>query len=835
MKKIFCTLLAVILLLVSSVSLAASSIPNEVLNIRNSVVYIEVVNNSGAFTGSGFAIGTSNSIEYIVTNHHVIEGQDGIFTVFSGNYSPTNATVAVDIPNKDLCVLKLDTPINGMTPLTLYDGTPEELVGERVYALGFPGSANTIFLRNGATADDVMITDGIISAARDSNQAILGTEAVALQVNAEINHGNSGGPLVSDDGIVLGVSTFGAVDATNINGAISISELLPTLDQKSIPYKSGSGLSSFNVPLIIVFAAAAVVLIIVILILRKRKKGPLKGTISLQKFLTENSGKMGYDMTVYTLAPVFAQLKKAHAEGKCLLNIYPENIRFYPEAGRAAFVPPKKQALSTGYSAPEQYKDVPQIGPWTDVYQLGAVLYRMLTDARLADVMTRAEDDGETKRNIEALNLDPAKKQALLRAVSLNRNERFVDAGQLLDAFEIGNMNDFIDRQTQKSSVLNSPYPHKKKRKKLSPKKKRAVAVGVIAIIVGFVCVGAGIFNSTYNKAHAYLIDGNFAKAKETISSLPGIGENVAALKRNSEAGILAENGKFDEARNLLAGLEDFADSQLVLDRIGLMQGLALIGTGDYDEGEALVKEFTNRHSDSDMDQINYQRGESYLKNQDYAMAEEIFDSLSSYQDSHEKAASCALAIAQDYVNNEDYENAAPIIQKYLDSAGMKNLAEAIYQKGLKHFSAENYTEAKSCFSAVSGYQDAQAYIDIMDAVYYEQIVPYIDMPAATKQMESTSSIMYGYVTGMWFTSDEKEHFEFSNAGLRNTTVNTSLPSPLQDLGKDVYIDIIGNIMSGTSLSSLESKKCFRFAVIDANTMDVYAFENGHTYRMYRE
>ena len=95
-----------------------------------------------------------------------------------------------------------------MRPLVLYAGEPDKLTGERVYALGFPGSADSIFDRTGDVGQDVTITDGIISAVKESFAFGTGEHsATGLQMNASIFGGNSGGPLINENGVVAGINT----------------------------------------------------------------------------------------------------------------------------------------------------------------------------------------------------------------------------------------------------------------------------------------------------------------------------------------------------------------------------------------------------------------------------------------------------------------------------------------------------------------------------------------------------------------------------------------------------------------------------------------------------
>ncbi|MDY3004502.1 MAG: trypsin-like peptidase domain-containing protein, partial [Christensenella hongkongensis] len=414
MKKIICVLLIAVVLLTGSAALAAN-VPKPVLDARESTVYIEVENDEGVFSGSGFAIGTADTIEYVVTNHHVIEGDNGTFTVYFGEYDSVNAAVEIDLPDIDACVLKLDTPISGMRPLVLYAGEPDKLTGERVYALGFPGSADSIFDRTGNVGQDVTITDGIISAVKESFAFGTGERsATGLQMNASIFGGNSGGPLINENGVVAGINTFSSTQDSNLYGSLCISELLPSLDKKGIPYKASSNpLYSGMLWIYIIIAAAAVLFLLWFFKLRKMRHTKKQKTISFNEYLEKAGGILDHDFASRLLTPVARQVAELQRNGKCSLSIYPQNIRVRPETGEASLLPAKKQTLANGYSAPEQYKEFSQLGTWTDVYQLGALFYRVLTGERLPEVMARLEDDSHTQQKIESLTLSDPEKKAL--------------------------------------------------------------------------------------------------------------------------------------------------------------------------------------------------------------------------------------------------------------------------------------------------------------------------------------------------------------------------------------------------------------------------------------
>lgn len=211
-------------------ALAASDVPKAVLNARESVVRIVT---EGAM-GSGFAL-SENSV-YVVTNHHVIEGAETI-EVIVDDTRWTTARVYVDLPGKDICILKTDKPLRGMPGLPLRSDAVE--TGLAVYALGYPGAADD-FSREFATGvDSITVTDGIVSAVRQSRAEGLQT-TWAIQTNTPISPGNSGGPLVDAGGRLVGINTFIMLEGQNVNGSIHVRELLTVLQQNDIPYRKAA-------------------------------------------------------------------------------------------------------------------------------------------------------------------------------------------------------------------------------------------------------------------------------------------------------------------------------------------------------------------------------------------------------------------------------------------------------------------------------------------------------------------------------------------------------------------------------------------------------------------
>ena len=173
--------------------------------------------------GSGFVYnGSGNGTSYVVTNAHVVGDAPNVTVQFTRGESRTGTVVGTDVFS-DLAVVRVpDTP-GYVEALAVAETPPEH--GERVAALGSPfGLEETI-------------TSGIVSGLNRSMPTQLGFAIPnVIQTDAPISPGNSGGPLVTCDGVVAGVNTAGiaAQGAENIGFAVSASSVqrvVPSLIQ----------------------------------------------------------------------------------------------------------------------------------------------------------------------------------------------------------------------------------------------------------------------------------------------------------------------------------------------------------------------------------------------------------------------------------------------------------------------------------------------------------------------------------------------------------------------------------------------------------------------------
>ncbi len=183
----------------TSGSAVESSAPNTVaaaaMKIEPSVVTLEVVGRQASAVGSGVVIRADG---YILTNNHVI-ASGGTINVRMQDGTRYAATLIGQNTTADLAVIKIKA--TGLTPTTFADST-DVRVGDQVVAVGSPlGLSETV-------------TAGVVSALGRQVDISAGTAGTggavryqAIQTDAALNPGNSGGALVNSAGELIGITS----------------------------------------------------------------------------------------------------------------------------------------------------------------------------------------------------------------------------------------------------------------------------------------------------------------------------------------------------------------------------------------------------------------------------------------------------------------------------------------------------------------------------------------------------------------------------------------------------------------------------------------------------
>jgi putative serine protease PepD len=185
------------------------SIAGLVKKVLPSVVTIAIRSGSGASLGSGFVVSPDG---YVVTNYHVIEGGTGDAVITFSDATVGKGTVVGGDPEADVAVVKIDKaglPPDALKPVSFGD-SEQVIVGDPVVAVGAPlGLSNTV-------------TYGIVSYVdRPIRTSDGGTTRyyAAIQTDAAVNQGNSGGPLFDASGRVVGINSIIGTLAENRDSA----------------------------------------------------------------------------------------------------------------------------------------------------------------------------------------------------------------------------------------------------------------------------------------------------------------------------------------------------------------------------------------------------------------------------------------------------------------------------------------------------------------------------------------------------------------------------------------------------------------------------------------
>jgi hypothetical protein len=159
--------------------------------------------------------------------------------------------------------------------------------------------------------------------------------------------------------------------------------------------------------------------------------------VTLLEHLKNSGGKIPVEPAVQIIMPVLDALKEVHRAGIMHRDISPDNI-FIDREGRVVLIDfgaarqeirEKSKSLSVilkaGYAPEEQYRSKGKQGPWTDIYAVGATLYRSITGNTPPEAMDRlAEDDLVIPSELD-VEIDPNLEKVLLKALAVKVVERF--------------------------------------------------------------------------------------------------------------------------------------------------------------------------------------------------------------------------------------------------------------------------------------------------------------------------------------------------------------------------------------------------------------------------
>ena len=208
-KLIVLTTLLCLLIVPPAFALTPQEVAETVLP---STVLITMTNASGqSYIGSGFVVGTGQ----IATNHHVIKGiASGKVKLVGDTTEHVIESVSIVDTNRDLAIVTASSLT--ASALTLGDSDTVQ-IGQAVYAAGNPQGLTGTF------------SQGIVSAIRPEGNIFV--EDTIIQMTAAVSPGSSGGPVLNEDGEVIGVVFSQLTDGQNLNFMIPVNFLKTLLSE----------------------------------------------------------------------------------------------------------------------------------------------------------------------------------------------------------------------------------------------------------------------------------------------------------------------------------------------------------------------------------------------------------------------------------------------------------------------------------------------------------------------------------------------------------------------------------------------------------------------------
>lgn len=163
---------------------------------------------------------------------------------------------------------------------------------------------------------------------------------------------------------------------------------------------------------------------------------------SLETYLTEHNGRVSFLEASEILKPVISALSQLHKKGLIHRDISPDNIIISEKSGPilidfgASRNYSDEKSMSVivkyGYAPFEQYSRHGGQGPWTDVYAVSAVLYRMITGKKPPDSVARIQDSAELTPLSELCDdVPPACEAVIMKGLAVNKEDRLQSMDEL--------------------------------------------------------------------------------------------------------------------------------------------------------------------------------------------------------------------------------------------------------------------------------------------------------------------------------------------------------------------------------------------------------------------
>lgn len=197
------------------VTINDTGLAESVDKVYNSVVVVHVENKTSSGFGSGFVYKIDGKKAYILTNHHVIEKAEDVSVEFMNDVELEAKVVGSD-EYADIAVLSINKTDEMQAAII---GNSDNIrLGDTIFTIGTPVNVRYkgTVTRGIVSGKDRLVTISVSGAYTDDYIM------KAIQIDAPINSGNSGGPLCNANGEVIGINTMKIASETTENIGFSI-------------------------------------------------------------------------------------------------------------------------------------------------------------------------------------------------------------------------------------------------------------------------------------------------------------------------------------------------------------------------------------------------------------------------------------------------------------------------------------------------------------------------------------------------------------------------------------------------------------------------------------
>lgn len=848
MKKILC--IAIFFALAVSFcafALASGHVPDEVMEAKQSVVRVLAEYSDGYATGSGFVVKSDSESTIVATNYHVVEGNPLSISVWLSENETVSASILAYTDQRDLCLLKLAYPVQ-IKAVKLAENDAKQ--GDAVYAVGFPGAADILSDKDAHTSAEATITDGIVSAVREVTISQHGSPVTILQINAAINHGNSGGPLFNAQGEVVGIATYGIGDSQGIFGAIAVSELQTLLADNGITESNATKSNHwiwFVLPGVLILSAVTGAIIM----RKKRKNLPSSKEVptSLREYMASHPNGIGPEDSVALLLPVAIQLRNNHNEGRPHLQVSCDSV-LVSSAGAFLKEPTESEAdrYMSGYAAPEIYINSNK-GCLSDIYSFCAVLSFASSGIQPKNALTRKEEalvDEEQK-----LEEKDDFTKILEKGTALKPEERFASMQDLILALSPFNTKPAA-KPAEKTIPAKEPSEEKKKHR-IS----RSVAVLIAAAAILLLLVG-GYFGS-YAAARSAAMRHDYSQAEKWLIVPQITNLHDDSLVRYVEAGKLLEAREFDEAKTIYSSLPGYLDSDEFVLECDYRHAAQYADANDFDNAIALYTSLEGegyKDAGAKIQETQFRKAVYLLdKEGNYQAAYALLDQLDKegYSGADEMKNEAQYRWAWALIEEEDYIGAykkLDSIRGYSDvNEALYALTEVMYYKGVELYRQGEYEEARKYFSYTTSFQDTSSYqalieVHLNTAIYWyeefdlmgfstssdetlcQSLIPLIGFEDASEMLMRYHGIAEVFLRGTW--SGEGYYFTMEEDG----HVSYNLPSIRYG---DYYCINNGEYLLYPEDDKDNTKPQFSITVVSSNCIEVYCYQDHSTHVLYKQ